>query len=140
MCDRLWSFAARSDWNWKCAACGYGTVEAHHLIPRQHQLTRYDLRNAICLCARHHQFDPDMAPHQNAAGFMLWLSQKYPALHKWLTETVADGSYRRFEGTTNAQFYMDTIRRLKQYVPDDDYVRIVGQKFSQWLEQQGDSK
>ena len=135
MADALWSAASKIDWNHRCAICGKRDgLNSHHLAPRQHVTTRYDLRNAICLCCHCHQFSPDVSPHLNAAGFLLWLENHQPELHKWYTELVADGSYRRFEGTTNAQFYMDTIRRLKQYVPDDDYVRIVGQKFSLWLE------
>ena len=67
---QLWSLAVRADWANKCAVCGYGKTEAHHLIPRQHEATRYNIRNGIALCASHHQFDKDVSPHQNAAGWL----------------------------------------------------------------------
>lgn len=133
--DRLWSFAVRSDWNWKCAVCGHGKVEAHHVICRQHARTRYMLRNGLSLCSTHHQFDADVSPHQNAAGFLLWLSDTYPELHQWYTETVERNQHKVFMVTTNATYYCDVIRNLKQYVSDEDYERIVGIKFSRWLEE-----
>ena len=132
LADQLWSLAIRDDWAGKCAVCGSRKCEAHHLIPRQKQATRYDLRNGIALCAMHHQFDADISPHQNAAGWLEWLADQCPFRHRWYTE------YKRkpFTGTTNAIYYCDVIRRLKQYVDEDDYTRIVGQKFGAWLEEQ----
>jgi len=132
MADRLWSKAIVEDWGHRCPVCGSWKVEAHHLIPRQKQATRYDLRNGIALCARHHQFDPDISPHQNAAGWMEWLADHCPFRHPWYTEYKQEP----FTGTTNADYYCGVIRRLKQYVDEDDYTRIVGQKFGAWLEEQ----
>ena len=131
--DRLWSLAVRNDWAGKCAVCGARKCVAHHLIPRQHESTRYDLRNGIALCASHHIFDNDTAPHKNAAGWLLWLSEHHEELHRWYTETVADGEYRRFDGTTTAQYFCEVIRSLEEYVDEEDYTRIVGVKFSRWL-------
>lgn len=135
MADRLWSLAVRDDWGWKCAVCGYEKTEAHHLIPRQHESTRYLLRNGIALCSRHHQFDPDKAPHQNAAGWLLWLHDSNPRLHAWYTETVSTGEYRSLGGTKNADYYCRMIAGLKQHVSEKDFREIVGVKFSQWLEE-----
>ena len=132
--DQLWSFAVRSDWNWKCAVCGNGPVEAHHVIKRQHQTTRFTTRNGIALCSLHHKWGRDICAHGDPAKWVLWLEEHQPELHRWYIETTKNGEYKRFDGTTNAVYFCDTIRRLKQYVPDDDYVRIVGVKFSQWLE------
>jgi len=134
MADKLYSLAVRYDWGNKCAVCGAGKCEAHHLIPRQHQKTRYDLRNGIALCPVHHKFDADISPHQNSAGWMLWLWDYRREVHDWYLEKVRDHQHRKFEGTTNAQYYCDVIRSLKQYVEEEDYERIVGVKFSQWLE------
>jgi hypothetical protein len=58
--DRLWSRAVRDDWAWRCAVCGNQPCEAHHLVPRQHQGTRYDLTNGVALCAHCHQFSKDL--------------------------------------------------------------------------------
>jgi hypothetical protein len=137
MADQLWSLAVKSDWANKCAICGHrGDLNSHHLIPRQHVKTRYDLQNGICLCRRCHQFCPDKAPHQNPAGFMLWLEEFRPLLAEWYLGTMESGAYRNFEGTTNAAFYCGVIRTLREYVEEDDYRRICGAKFSAWLDSQ----
>jgi hypothetical protein len=133
MADMLWSIAVRDDWDNRCAVCGNSKCEAHHLIPRQHPKTRHDLQNGIALCANHHQFDADISPHQNAAGFVLWLQETYPGNAEWVFEMMDSGSHRNFEGTTNAFYYCDVIRDLKQYVDEQDYVRIVGKRFSAYL-------
>ena len=133
MADMLWSLAVRADWNNRCAVCGSGKCEAHHLIPRQHEATRYDLRNGIALCASHHQFDADISPHQNAAGWLLWLRDHQPSFYAWYLATIENGYYRGFKGTKNVQHYIDVILRLQQYVEADDFERIVGQRFSEYL-------
>ena len=140
MADQLWSKAVLGDWAGKCAVCGAGKSEAHHLIPRQHQSTRYDLRNGIALCVPHHQFDKDISPHQNAAGWILWLAEHHQELHQWYTETVASGEHRRFKGTTTAQYFCEVIRSLEEYVDEEDYSRIVGLKFGQWLDSPENAK
>ena len=133
MCDSLWSFAVREDWGNHCAACPSLKCEAHHLVPRQNQATRYDLRNGIALCASHHQFDHHVSPHQNAAGFLMWLMLAYPETYKWYMKATANGT-REWDGTTNAVYYCDVIWSFKRYVPDETFKLIVGIKFSAWLE------
>ena len=132
MADRLWAKAIYDDWNHRSAVCGVSQIDAHHLVPRQHEATRYDLNNGMALCSVHHQWDKDISPHQNAAGFMKWLEANHPGRHEWY---VAN---RRpvFEGTKNAPYYCAMIRYLKPFVEPEEYVSIVGVKFSQWLEEQ----
>lgn len=131
--DRLWSLAVRDDWNHRCAVCGAGNCDAHHLLPRQHEATRYDLRNGIALCPRHHQFDADISPHQNAAGWMQWLLENHPLRHQWYVDMIDSGSFKSFDGTKNAQYYIGTILRLKAYVPDGTFLSIVGVRFHEYL-------
>lgn len=138
MADKLWSLAVKIDWDHQCAVCGHrGGLNSHHLLPRQHTTTRYDLVNGICLCRRCHLFCPDVSPHQNAAGFVAWLEQHHTSLYNWLMDTTASGEHRNRDCniTTNATYYCDTIKSLRQYVDDEDYTRIVGQKFSAWLDE-----
>lgn len=130
MADRLWSLAVRSDWNWRCAVCRSGKCEAHHLVPRQHQATRYELRNGIALCTHCHQFDKDLSPHQNAAGFIFWLESHHADLAEW----YFDNRRPRFDETLNAAYYCEQIQRLRQYVEPEDFVRVVGVKFAAYLE------
>lgn len=131
--NELWSRAVRDDWGNKCAMCGAtaGQLDAHHIVSRQHNATKYDLRNGMCLCARHHRWDPDLSPHENAAGFLSWLESHHPELHEWYTSNPRP----RFEGTTNVEWYCDQIRRLRQYVEPEEFVRIVGVRFSAYLEE-----
>ena len=131
MADRLWSLAVREDWANRCAVCRSGDCEAHHLIPRQREATRYNMHNGIALCARHHQFDPDISPHQNAAGFLLWLETHYPASHAWYTGAVEVNA--SFEGTKNALYYCDVLRFLRQRVEEDVFLSVVGVRFAQHL-------
>jgi hypothetical protein len=134
MADRLWSKAVIADWDFHCAVCRSRTnLNAHHLIPRQHTVYRYDLRNGICLCAHCHQFCPHTSPHQNAAGWILWLEQHQPALSEWYIDAV-DGDNAEII-TKNVEFYCDTIRRLKDYVDDDVYRSIVGVRFADYLDE-----
>lgn len=134
MADQLWSLAVREDWAWKCAVCGFMKVEAHHLIPRQNEATRYSLLNGIALCTNHHKFDAKIAPHQNAAGWLQWLSKYHENQHRWYIETVA--ARQEFQGTKTALYYCDVIRRLRQYVEPEEFERVCGIRFSQWLESQ----
>lgn len=131
MADRLWALAVKADWNHRCAVCGNrGRLNSHHLIPRQHQATRYDLCNGCCLCAHHHQFDPDVSPHQNAAGWMEWLLLHHAELQRWYVEN----NRKPFSSTTNAAYYVDVIRGLREYVEEEDYSRIVGKRFAEYLD------
>ena len=129
--DRLWSHAVRNDWAWECAVCRSGKVEAHHIIPRQQEATRYDLRNGIALCTTHHKFDSQLAPHQNSVGWCKWLQENYPCTYVWVFKQLVGGN--RFSGTKNAAYLCDVIRGLRQYVEPEDFERIVGVRFSQWL-------
>lgn len=132
MADRLWSRAVRDDWDNRCAVCGKGKVEAHHLVPRQFNATRYELRNGISLCSHCHKFDAEISPHQNSAGWLMWLEATHWELSLWYVANRRP----EFDGTTNAAWYISQIRSLWKYVEDDEYERIVGIKFSAWLEEQ----
>lgn len=132
--NTLWSMAVRGDWGNRCAVCGKDSdLHAHHIIPRHHELTRYKLRNGICLCSYCHIRDKNVAPHICAAGWLLWLSKSWPMLHKWYIETVECGKHRLFDGTKNAVYYCGVIQGLREYVEEDDFDRIVGIRFSTWL-------
>lgn len=133
MADQLWSVAVRADWAGKCAVCGKLNCESHHLIPRQHEETRYMLENGIALCPTHHQWDKDISPHQNAAGWVDWLELTYPEIGEWYFDHLRP----RFDGVTNAAYYCEVICRLREYVEPEDFERIVGIRFSQHLESEG---
>ena len=131
--DSLWSLAVRADWNHSCAFCGAKKCEAHHLVPRQHEATRYRLQNGIAMCPAHHKFDKDVSPHQNAAGFVRWLEYYHPIRAAWLFENCRPV----FNGTKTAAYYLDVLRELRQYVEPEDFERIVGVKLARHLEENG---
>ena len=132
MADQLWSLAVKIDWAHRCAMCGHrGNLNSHHLIPRQHTATRYDsLLNGICLCKRCHQFCPVRSPHQHGEGFRQWLESEHPSRAAWMH----DNCLPEFTGTTNEEFYIKQILRLKEYVEPDDFERIVGVRFAAHLD------
>ena len=134
--DRLWSRAVLDEWANRCAVCGrrHGKIDPHHVVPRQHFRYRHDLRNGIALCVHCHNFDPDVAPHKNAAAWLLWLNEHHPELHKWYVETTATQAYKQFDGVKNADYYIGHILRLREYVEPDDFERIVGVRFAAYLE------
>jgi hypothetical protein len=53
-CDALWSKCVRTRQR-VCQLCGSDYhLQAHHIQPRKHMATRYDLDNGLCLCSRCH--------------------------------------------------------------------------------------
>ena len=128
--DDQWSLAVRTDWDWRCAVCGRVLVEAHHIVPRQYEATRYDMLNGIALCAHCHKLGKDSA-HQHAPAWMAWLQRNHPTRHKKAT----DDPRPSWNGIKNWPYYCDVIRVLKEYVEPDDYERIVGVRFAAWLEE-----
>lgn len=138
--DDLWAAAVKEDWNHRCAICGKGGVlHAHHLIPRAHYAVRFDLRNGIALCSYCHIRCHNKSPHQTALAFDLWLESHHPERFAWGTETILSGAHEDFPASgKTAQYFCDRIRYLRQYVTDADYTRIVGKRFSQWLDEQGE--
>ena len=133
MCDKLWSRAVKADWNGRCAVCGGEARDSHHLIPRQHYATRYDIRNGIALCYQCHQACPKRSPHQNADGWMAWLEFNHHDLAVWYAAMNAE-SWSTVT-TKNADFFRDVLRDLRQYVEPLEFESIVGIKFAQWLEE-----
>lgn len=138
--DDIWSAAVKEDWAHSCGVCGrIDVLNAHHMIPREFYATRFDMRNGIALCTHHHVWDSEVSPHQNAPGFMLWLESHHPQRDAWLTETLTSDGHKKFpeSGKTTA-FFCSKIRYLMQFVEEADCMRIVGQRFAAWLEEQED--
>lgn len=69
-----------------CSVCGAGQVNAHHLITRRVTATRHSLLNGICLCAKHHQFDPKLSAHGSPLAFAVWLQENRPDQWQWIKD------------------------------------------------------
>jgi hypothetical protein len=129
--DRLWGRTVLSDWNHTCAVCGKGATDAHHIVPRQHYATRFDLLNGIGLCSRCHIWSPE-SPHQNAVLWLEWLAEFQPELH----HRYIDNPRPVFGGTVNVGFYCEVIESFREYFEPGEFADLVGIKFSAWLEEQ----
>jgi len=69
--DALWSEKIRSVG--KCEYCNKNSgLQAHHIIPRSHRNTRWDLKNGVCLCTRHHLY----WAHKDAIEFAEWVKAR----------------------------------------------------------------
>jgi len=134
--NRLWSCAVLADWGHRCAMTSTlgGDLNAHHLIPREYPQTQYDLRNGMCLNSYYHVRCPERAPHKNPQGFLQWLEDEYPQIAHWYYTTFEAIRYQPQPSVRTVHFYVDHIRSLKEYVNDDEYRRIVGVRFADWLD------
>ena len=65
---------------------GWKNLDAHHLISKIHSEYRTDLSNGICLCIPCHQWDSELSPHQNRAGFEEWLKDNRSGQWIWYNE------------------------------------------------------
>ena len=61
---------------------------------------------------------------------MKWLGDNHPDVLAW----YVDDPRPTFVGTTNSAFYVSCIRDLQQYVTEEEFIAIVGVRFSKWLE------
>jgi hypothetical protein len=134
--DALWSYAVREDWGHRCAICGASNLQAHHLVGRGNQATRYSLRNGIALCEGCHKFGKKQynraSPHiGDNDAWNDWLQANHPELAEYRREHKHD----RFNSTTNKDYYHEVILALKQFVPEADFERIVGVRLARWLEE-----
>jgi hypothetical protein len=105
-CDSRWSKIIRSIG--RCEVCGRSDLplEAHHLIHRNALAFRYDLRNGVCLCPKHHtgnygQHEGDIALPSGLQGYAIeprpeaisahgtpwafeeWLKDHKPEQYEW---------------------------------------------------------
>jgi len=71
-----WSIAVRNRYDNKCAVCGCTeNLNAHHIVPKEQKdnALKYDIKNGISLCAKHHKYGYDISPHKNPIKFFEWL-------------------------------------------------------------------
>lgn len=71
--DTVWSIKVRERAGNCCEYCGStNMVQAHHIIPRTHKGTRWDINNGTALCFRHHLH----WAHKDSIAFYEWISTK----------------------------------------------------------------
>jgi hypothetical protein len=66
---------------WDDRACSY-QLQTAHICSRRYSATRTDLRNAFCLCGRHHRHFTDMPREFSRFISGTWAQAHYDAVHK----------------------------------------------------------
>jgi len=77
--DIDWSHQVKDRDKWRCVVCGSEfRPNAHHIVPREIRLHRWDVENGITLCVNHHKFSRAISAHQNPMSFFVWLQEHRP--------------------------------------------------------------
>jgi|SRR3990167_2872481 len=89
--DKDWSIKIRERDNWVCSICGsrFGII-AHHIIPRENKVYKYDLMNGIALCCKCHKFSRRISAHNAPFAFLLWLAKYKPLQYQLAEERVIE--------------------------------------------------
>jgi hypothetical protein len=68
--DIVWSKYIKNKFNNKCYICGVTKqLTSHHLIPREIKCLRWNVKNGICLCVKHHKYSFVISPHRSPLAF-----------------------------------------------------------------------
>ena len=78
--DREWADKVKDRDKRRCVICGSPErLNAHHIIARENQETKYDVENGLSLCPLHHFFCRKVSAHNNPMGFLIWLEKNRPS-------------------------------------------------------------
>jgi hypothetical protein len=68
-----WSAIVKTKAGFKCELCGSTEgLNSHHVISSHILSTRYDDRNGVCTCKKHHKFCKYYSAHSGSLGFQNW--------------------------------------------------------------------
>ena len=76
--DEAWSLSVKKRAGYKCEVCGIGEsghLNSHHIVGRRNRRVRWDVRDGVCLCVKHHRFGIESA-HEDPLWFREWLEDK----------------------------------------------------------------
>jgi len=76
--DEAWSLAVKKRAGYKCEVCGIGEsghLNSHHIVGRRNRRVRWDVRDGVCLCVKHHKLGIESA-HEDPLWFREWLEDK----------------------------------------------------------------
>jgi hypothetical protein len=71
--DRLVSIQVREANDHKCERCGLPANQVHHVLSRRYRRLRWDKRNLVSICPRHH-----MGAHHSPIEFLDWFRRARP--------------------------------------------------------------
>ena len=95
----LWSEVSREKENFSCIFCGArredpnplnpsikNKIDCHHALQKyiKNCPLKFDIRNAIVLCAKHHKFDGETSAHKSPIVFYDWFRQKFPEKYQFI--------------------------------------------------------
>ena len=77
--DKEWANKVKERDSYKCVICG-NTIKpnAHHIIPREVHLSKFDVNNGLTLCPKHHFFSRDISAHNHPLALFMWLEKNRP--------------------------------------------------------------
>ena len=80
----VWSKVIRLRDDNQCQICGSKVhLNAHHIVPKEIKVLRFNLDNGVTLCAKCHRFGIYSA-HKNGLYFSLWLQKVKPNQYDYL--------------------------------------------------------
>lgn len=89
--DKEWAGKVKDRDEWKCVVCGNTyRPNAHHIIARENHETKFDVKNGITLCPKHHFFCRQLSAHNNPFGFQLWLEINRPEVIEYLKDRMEE--------------------------------------------------
>jgi len=80
-----WADKVKDNDGRECVICGNkDRLNAHHIIPRQNHKFRFDIRNGISLCPKHHRFSFELSAHHTPFEFMEWFRENRRTQYNYL--------------------------------------------------------
>ena len=74
--DEAWSLAVKVKAGYRCEVCGKrSTLNSHHIVGRRNRMTRWDIKNGVCTCVKHHKFGIESF-HEDPLWAKEWLEDK----------------------------------------------------------------
>jgi hypothetical protein len=89
---KAWSDNIRESYNYKCFVPGCSIIKklnAHHVIPKEIQETKFDLKNGVSLCPGHHKFK-NFSAHKNPLWFINLLRELEPGKYQYLSSKIQE--------------------------------------------------
>jgi hypothetical protein len=73
--DEAWSLAVKIKAGYRCEVCRKrSTLNSHHIVGRRNRRLRWDLRNSVCTCVKHHKFGIESF-HEDPLWGREWLEE-----------------------------------------------------------------
>ena len=87
--DRAWAVLVKQRAHGKCEVCRTNqNLQSHHLFDRSRKDMRHELRNGICLCAKHHKWNREISAHRGSVAFYSWFVREHREWWAWLLSNL----------------------------------------------------